>query len=910
MRPVSLIAGIVVLVSVAAGWTPCQKSPDRKLVEAELLEVASGDLEGAMAVYQALTRDKNAPEAVRARAMLYLARCHRKKGQLRTAEKLLTDLVKQHAKMKDVVRQARSFLQELRSGKSANPAFDWLGELEKNPEIQARVFQLVMDLAVNNWNTRDPASRQLLALGTLAVPMMERLLKTSRDSKHRGAIAGILVRSGRFEALPVLFESRQSMDGGGENLDALEKQIPRMDAETLNRIRAVLTRIETEPGCAGVLAALRLRLGDTSDLEGKLKCLEFTDREGGLPYNVYSLLEVLKSVVAKGGKEAVLGRRLQNPKCPDEALDLYLEILLEKSLDHLALDRLAPMLVKLKKNFDIQIYTAAIIKALDMRGDHTSLARFMAWPPLRKFVLDSFKMRYDSIRQFTQFPPGWIPVLLAGEYYQEVHQLAERYDSCVKPFAAFLKSRKKIVPAYLGYGGRDPKWRPSVAYARAMKDLLAVDDAVSQAIALEALALAVPVKGEEVLPVLERLILEPRDLNVMEFAMYALLKRFEIRPWTGPEVARILIADYRRHEVRPYPDIEYYNSPLRRLEAFGSLFIGREYKRSGTDYFMKPNEKDWIPIGSRYGRWVIRDIPRETLIRLIPHVRDLSGSDAGFRFFHWLADQVGVINLRKILLETLPGITDLKAGSSVLALKGIEFLKDSPEGRKFLKRVALDRSVDAWRRFEAVNLAWPGSKKWFDWPALLQSEDSLVHLLLLYPGHPGRKPPAVWGQLIPRVNVWLKGLPLEERKSLCEATLKSPDPSIRRSDIYGLILDKKEQRPFYPKMFEDTDTTVQYKAYRYFMREYTVRLAPMLHRILREPKFADLRKRRIHEIITTLVKIAESESLEPLGKLLDDPDLTIRAEALRGLREIRKALEEKQEWKRIIQEMKKGHEKK
>jgi hypothetical protein len=53
---------------------------------------------------------------------------------------------KKDPKQQAVPRQAQIFLRELQDGKSANKDFDWLRELEKNPIIQERVFNLAMDL--------------------------------------------------------------------------------------------------------------------------------------------------------------------------------------------------------------------------------------------------------------------------------------------------------------------------------------------------------------------------------------------------------------------------------------------------------------------------------------------------------------------------------------------------------------------------------------------------------------------------------------------------------------------------------------------------------------------------------------------------------------------------------------------
>ena len=44
--------------------------------------------------------------------------------------------------------------------------------------------------------------------------------------------------------------------------------------------------------------------------------------------------------------------------------------------------------------------------------------------------------------------------------------------------------------------------------------------------------------------------------------------------------------------------------------------------------------------------------------------------------------------------------------------------------------------------------------------------------------------------------------------------------------------------------------------------------------------------------------------VEPLGKALDDPDYEVRAEALAALKAIRATLEEKREWKTLLQQIK------
>ena len=139
-----LIAGVL-SVGLVGEALPAQAEADAGggvedlLLQAELLEVSSGELDKAMEIYRRIADDEKTAEPVKARALLYLARCHRKRGELERAKKLLEDLVEKHAEERDIVRRARSFLRELTTGKAENPQFDWIGEIQRNPEVQARI---------------------------------------------------------------------------------------------------------------------------------------------------------------------------------------------------------------------------------------------------------------------------------------------------------------------------------------------------------------------------------------------------------------------------------------------------------------------------------------------------------------------------------------------------------------------------------------------------------------------------------------------------------------------------------------------------------------------------------------------------------------------------------------------------
>ena len=84
-----------------------------RLLEAELLEVASGDVDKAMVIYQAIVDQQNVRDSTRARAFLYMARCHRKLGQLEKARTLLERVVTEHKKEREVEAKAVALTKRL-----------------------------------------------------------------------------------------------------------------------------------------------------------------------------------------------------------------------------------------------------------------------------------------------------------------------------------------------------------------------------------------------------------------------------------------------------------------------------------------------------------------------------------------------------------------------------------------------------------------------------------------------------------------------------------------------------------------------------------------------------------------------------------------------------------------------------
>jgi HEAT repeat protein len=58
--------------------------------------------------------------------------------------------------------------------------------------------------------------------------------------------------------------------------------------------------------------------------------------------------------------------------------------------------------------------------------------------------------------------------------------------------------------------------------------------------------------------------------------------------------------------------------------------------------------------------------------------------------------------------------------------------------------------------------------------------------------------------------------------------------------------------------------------------------------------------------VVRLPKFASVECIEPLTKMLDDPDVNVREYALEALRKVKSALEERKEWQELVGKLKEG----
>ena len=879
------LSGLVV-PGLAAQKTPeTQKPPDStpasfeaRLVEAELLEVGNGDLEKAMALYEALRQDAKAPEPVRARAALYLARCLRKKGQLGTAEKTLTGLIAAFPNQKAVVAEAESYLQELQSGEATEPAFDWMQALKQNPEIQARIFNLAMDLA--NFDpssaSRANAFQQLFALGRTATPVLEKLCDTTQNAGHRKTLALLAVLAGRFDRVGVLFGRQEKpytllLDAYLAKLFSWAAGLTGPERE---RFLKALDRVDPQTQAVAYLVALRLAAGDVSDLVGKLEkveTIEFGTTRLSPDYGPSGLSHKLTRLVQENHSlEPALVERLKSSDCPPMPAALYCNILGQRLLDLLSpgdfveiLDRAAP--------FDIRPGLRAVVAELVKRGGWDTLAALAARERLVHVVAEPYEEMVKA-GKLAEIPGGWARVLLAGRKFNDLHGVAERNDAFVTAFVSFLKQRARLDPGFRGWGKRASSlkasygtWRPSAAYVKAMLQMLQVDDIVVQGLAVEALALAPkgvgPDAGEALLALASRESEDGDRQQLARLAAAALVMR--MKAWTGreAETARVFAHKY------------YWRST--------GLLIGSPTGRE---------------IDLRF------DAPENLLLLLRYMIRLPLTVDQG----DTLRSFVGFLRPNQtapVIQAALADIQDPALLNRLLSVhrNHLAFLNTTSQGREILRNLLQNRKLDAFARCRALELGWPESADWLDWAEVFRTDGPLSGQLRHIPGG--------WTFMVEfrdrHFYPWFQKLPLDRREQLLLAKLENPEPQVRMTAIVkeSRILGPS-RRAFLVQAFQDPDPDVQWVALRQLLETRTADVEPILVEALNEPRSAKLVEAHLKEIVDALVQIASpttAKAFPSLVKLLDHPNLDVRGEALRGLRQIRQALEEKKAWKQLVE---------
>lgn len=910
---------LCVLTLIALDGSTRADDLEEKLLRAELLEVSAGDLPKAMEAYKAIQADEKAPAELRARAQLNLGRCQRKLGELEGAKRTLEELIAAHPGEREIVRQAQGFLKELQGGKPENPQFDWLKELEKSPEIQARVFDLCMDLASND---RSPsARRQLRALGTVAVPGMERVLQVSRDDPQKEALAVTLVQCGRYEWLQTLLDPENPPDWTATPPSFLMEQfvmeIPRLPEATRHGIIEAADRI-TDPRLALHVSLVRLLAGDRRELGAQLKAIEpfilglGDQRLQGLG------MPLLERLTKEAPAAEFMAARILEDECPSDVRYWYITALRASAPAKLTAEHYARTVEKGRSVW---------LGELAMEENFAALERVAPIVGAQGIVEAQKELLRGSDGGWKSVPAGWARVLRAAHAYPELHWLAYVNDGALPEFASFLRNRAVDAPDSVPatFAILPPGFSPgelSAAHAAAMTLLLDSSDPVALAIALESLARATEKLSPETLDVIERLAREASDDHVREFALNALLGNFSRDPETGPRAAAALFQEFTRRRAAKEAPASFAASPLASMAGIGhtvrwtSKAPPRRISRPGTrppaaaPQPLEPasfaDSLDWI-----CRRLVSMGKAGQFAEAFYPHVLQLADMAGGERYYSWYVEVSGVNELEQhAFLESLA-----KVQSPELMVRFVDMLLQRFPAKQqgptpafppemagklvaFFQRVALDDRVPIVSRLTACALGMEDAYAALDWPRLLEAGDPLAEGILtgLMPVDKDRGRQAVPYETFWR---WFAGQSAEFQRKFFAAGIASTDESIRAKVVSQHPLEGPEIPAIFRKLLQDPSYSVRWEATARLGSGSRADFGPLFVEMLSHPD-SQLR----NEAVKQLPRFASVESIEPLSKLLEDPDVKVRGAALEALKKIKAALEERKEWQDMVERLK------
>jgi hypothetical protein len=870
-----------------------------RLLEGEILEVSKGDLEKAMAIYRAIHADEKSPEPARARALLYLARCQRKLGEIEAARKTLDDLVKAHAREEEVIRQARSFLRELESGNAESPRFDWLREMEKSPEVQAKAFDLAMDLALLPSTTEHQRGmRQLRALGTLAAPVLERVLETSRDPTQRLSIAILLAQMGRYEKFSIIFEIDASnrRDSLRAAFQSLAGGIPELDERGRKDFLAAVERAPGGPERDLVRQLCLLAAAREGEVDPLLRGLE-----GGVErWEALGIDRALSRIAARDAAAAgALAARIVDPACPAKARETYFSVLREKSPASLGTEQYVAHIEALEKDHE------KLLAEIPEEIKFEVLLRLAAGPArdavTQHFWSSGIKVSGRSRRLRPGVPPAppspgaassvvgqvpgpdprWARVLVAAKDWKALQALAETTDVAVPDLAEFLRNRSRLAPEHVGNVHVDPWGQPgggpSAAFLEAMAGLLDVEDPVTLAIALETLSLGSPEAVAPAFAAIERLARTAADDRVREVALHAMVKVFGTDPEKGRAAARILFDEFQRRSALGDTPEGYARSPLFAVAHIG--FTPME-PASGSSF-------------SGTLSWVFERVGESERKALYPVVLEMSNADGGAAFERAFSSQwSNVTHYVSVAAPHLERVTNPQVMVSVAEKldKGLRAFGRQREALEagagsaagaariaaFFRRAAAEPRVPLKLRLTLFEWGGPAAFEWFDWKTFLGKDDPLADQL---------------DRILFRSG-WFRERPEPERNAIMDVALASPRASVRKAAVGEFSLDRRDAAEILKRAIDDPDPAVRHDALQRLAGITRTDVATSFHDLLASPH-ADVRV----GVVQALIRFADPRSIEPIVKLLDDPDINVRATALQAVKEIKKTLEERDEWK-------------
>jgi len=297
---------------------------------------------------------------------------------------------------------------------------------------------------------------------------------------------------------------------------------------------------------------------------------------------------------------------------------------------------------------------------------------------------------------------------------------------------------------------------------------------------------------------------------------------------------------------------------------------------------------------------LLASAPEEARLSLLAHTLPLIRDDAAVPLVDFLIEPLPWNRIATVISEQLPAVTTSAARVAVfraLNPNRARPLRDLPEGLAFLRQIATDTGVPLEVRRDAVTSAGDGAVDWFDWPDFLRSDDPLRDCFVT-PVRT-REGKRTTRSKMSKMSSWIQGRPAEQQTAIVRAALESSSEKVRAWAVEHYPHERPDFREVLRRHLADSSAAVRGEALERVKRRGLVELAPALIEMLDDP---DRRSHRL-AVIDILGALAVPESLEPLARLLGDPDPRVRGEAREAMREIRSRLEEQQEWRQLLDDL-------
>jgi len=885
LRRTLCTAGLLALLAIPLGAqepspAPAPADPEARLLEAELLELAEGKLDEAIEVYRALLATPELSPPLRARALFSIARAHRKRGELGAAKEIYEELIAQHPDRVELVEAARRYLEEIEEGAERLPEFDWVAEVEQNPQIQAQIFEWGMQLGGRGETAKkeaEEARRKLLSLGVIVVPILEPMLENSRDPAHREELAAVLIRLGRIRHIETYVEhSNDAM----ELQDALEDLPPGEQSEALR----ILSQLPDDvPRHRWFAATTRLVLGVPDSVESDLLTVVELNEELrglGLRFGFGRIAPALLPAARESFPElaqaslavyrVLLTNTLKEFPAIVEAGDLEPVLSAPEDLDASLLwalqeHRTDLLLVLLQSEMGETVYEWA-------RTDRNRRIEqaYRDAPTAEKARICRQVGLFDELRALALADAGAVPEY--EEHLMEREDVADRRRSLYPRPAPHVRQRTEVPGAWLTpVRAPDLNSPPHDAFEAALRRVVERGtDRSGRLEALEDLARLHRTNQEETHALLLAIAGDrAADPDFRVIALAGILLRLPDHEERRAElVSRV---DAICEEFMDGKWLGRYDAAEGELIKIGDWHIQLS---EGTDPVSIVAGVVWGLDSARESGGMLGRV-RSALSPSIPRgqgVRLYRALHAAVRQFHPeligesarpLAAVAGDIEDPALLRSLAAELLDIPWDPPSPPIGVWERIVEDPEIPADLRAGFLYKILPAAQSAQSPEAEF---LRGIDWRALILGADPIAEQLIRFAG---------LAQFLRQVRSEARGAPRIEVQRWAWRSAPLPD-----------IPEELEQA------LTSSDAEVRGSAYRSLLTADDTRWLPLLHRAVRDAP-TEYRE----QAIDRLAFFADESSLPVLTALLDDPVFAVRAAALEALESIESVLEKQEKWR-------------